>query len=68
LIFKNMTREEKFNQRGLILYLEIKRPKNILEKINPNLIEEGILVAVKKSSASWVKGLFLVLFAFPSDE
>ncbi|CAG8794602.1 15536_t:CDS:1, partial [Cetraspora pellucida] len=33
-----MTHEEKFDKRGLILYLEIKRLIEILEKIKPNLV------------------------------
>ncbi|CAG8524098.1 26279_t:CDS:1 [Gigaspora margarita] len=38
LKFTKMTREEKFDQRGLILYLEIIRLIEILKKIDPNLV------------------------------
>ncbi|CAG8668213.1 2019_t:CDS:1, partial [Racocetra fulgida] len=40
--FDNMTREEKFDKRGLILYLEIRRLIEILEKIKPSLVNSWL--------------------------
>ncbi|CAG8698538.1 28150_t:CDS:2, partial [Dentiscutata erythropus] len=40
--FANMTREEKFDKRGLILRLDIKRLIEILEKIEPNLVNSWL--------------------------
>ncbi|CAG8541650.1 13030_t:CDS:1 [Dentiscutata heterogama] len=40
--FANMTCEEKFDKRGLILRLDIKRLIEILEKIEPNLVNSWL--------------------------